>query len=106
MGMGWAWTPSVLAIHQIKRLRIRVNASVYIGTSGWNYRHWRNRFYPEGLRQADWLSHFAGRFDSVEINNAFYRIPDVETIETWQRKTPSRFRFAVKMWRGVSHYTT
>jgi len=76
----------------------------YIGTSGWNYRHWREAFYPPDLRKADWLEYFASRFDSVEINNSFYRVPDRDTVASWARQTPARFRFAVKMWRGVTHF--
>jgi uncharacterized protein YecE (DUF72 family) len=80
------------------------NARAYIGTSGWNYGHWRGRFYPQGLRQADWLEHFARRFDSVEVNNPFYRVPTRDHVEQWARSASSRFRFAVKMWRAVTHY--
>jgi len=76
----------------------------YIGTSGWNYRHWRGRFYPPGLRQADWLDYFVHRFRSVEVNNAFYRVPAPDHVRQWARRAPSRFRFAVKMWRGVTHF--
>ncbi len=79
-------------------------AKAYIGTSGWNYGDWRRRFYPEGLRQADWLEYFAAQFETVEINNVFYRLPDPDTVAQWAEQAPSRFRFAVKMWRGVSHY--
>jgi len=79
-------------------------ARAYVGTSGWNYGHWRRRFYPQGLRQADWLAHFAAHFDSVEVNNAFYRVPDRRTVDAWVEQAPSRFRFAVKMWRGVTHF--
>lgn len=76
----------------------------YIGTSGWNYGHWRGDFYPQKLRQADWLNHFASQFGSVEVNNAFYRVPDAEHVRQWARQVPARFRFAVKMWRGVTHF--
>ncbi len=79
-------------------------ARAYVGASGWNYSDWRRRFYPQGLRQADWLKHYAGRFDTVEINNSFYRVPGAEHVAEWSRQTPARFRFAVKMWRGVTHY--
>jgi uncharacterized protein YecE (DUF72 family) len=80
------------------------HARAWIGASGWNYADWRGKFYPEDLRKADWLSHFAGAFDTVEVNNTFYKLADDHTIEHWAEQTPSRFRFAVKMWRGVSHY--
>lgn len=77
---------------------------MYVGTSGWNYKDWRGHFYPSGLRQADWLSHYADQFESVELNNSFYRIPARDTVRNWQQQVSARFRFAVKMWRGVSHY--
>jgi len=80
------------------------SAHAYIGTSGWNYRHWRGRFYPDRLRQADWLPHFAGQFDSVEVNNSFYRIPKPDRVRHWAEQVPGRFRFAVKMWRGITHF--
>ncbi len=79
-------------------------ARAYIGTSGWNYRDWRTRFYPEGLRQADWLRHYAEHFQSVEVNNSFYRVPDRALVALWGRQAPGAFRFAVKMWRGVTHF--
>ena len=79
-------------------------ARAYIGTSGWNYGHWRTRFYPKGLGQRDWLCHYAEYFKSVEVNNSFYRVPDPETVTLWARQAPSTFRFAVKMWRGVTHF--
>ena len=49
---------------------------VLIGTSGWQYPHWRERFYPSGLPQSRWLEHYAQRFATVEVNNAFYRLPE------------------------------
>ncbi len=76
----------------------------YVGTSGWNYPHWRQRFYPEGLRAADWLHHYAAAFTSVEVNNTFYRVPERASVAQWARQTPGNFRFAVKLWRGVSHF--
>jgi len=76
----------------------------YIGTSGWNYRHWRGEFYPEKLPQKQWLSHFATQFPTVEINASFYRVPRPEHVERWAKKVPRGFRFALKLWRGVTHY--
>lgn len=77
---------------------------LYIGTSGWNYADWRQRFYPHGLKQSEWLGYLAREFDTTEINNSFYRIPKKEHIQRWDRQVPARFRFAVKLWRGISQY--
>jgi uncharacterized protein YecE (DUF72 family) len=74
-----------------------------IGTSGWQYRDWRGRFYPDGLPQRLWLEHYAGHFPIVEINNAFYRLPERSTFEKWRERTPDGFRFAVKMSRYLTH---
>jgi len=76
----------------------------YIGTSGWNYDHWRGVFYPSDLRHTDWLSHYTGHFRSVEVNNTFYRVPTRKNVTLWTQQSPSTFRFALKMWRGVSHF--
>jgi uncharacterized protein YecE (DUF72 family) len=78
--------------------------AVYIGTSGWNYKHWREIFYPKGLPQKSWLRYLAAHFDTVEINTSFYRIPKTESVAQWQCDTPPQFRFAVKLWRGITHY--
>jgi uncharacterized protein YecE (DUF72 family) len=78
--------------------------SVYIGTSGWNYKHWKERFYPAGLRQKDWFVFLAERFNTVEVNTSFYRIPKREVVEHWADIAPVDFKFAVKLWRGITHY--
>ena len=76
----------------------------YIGTSGWSYAHWaKGRFYPKGLKQGEWLSFFARHFGTVEINSTFYRMPKPEMVSRWQQVTGSRFRFAVKLWRRITH---
>jgi uncharacterized protein YecE (DUF72 family) len=79
-------------------------ARAYIGTSGWNYKHWRNLIYPAKFAQKNWLGFIAERFDTVEVNTSFYRIPKRETIAAWQEATPKHFRFALKVWRGITHY--
>ncbi len=78
-------------------------ATVHIGTSGWHYRHWRGRFYPADLAARHWLTFYAGRFDSVEINNSFYRLPSPGALRAWTRDTPRAFRFAVKASRYITH---
>jgi uncharacterized protein YecE (DUF72 family) len=77
---------------------------VYVGTSGWNYKHWRGTFYPKEVPQKDWLRHLAGYYDTVEINTSFYRIPKTESVAQWQCDTPPHFLFATKLWRGITHY--
>ena len=74
-----------------------------IGCSGWNYNHWRERFYPRGLPSRRWLDHYARYFDTVEINNTFYRLPRVEAVANWEAESPGGFLFAVKMSRYVTH---
>jgi uncharacterized protein YecE (DUF72 family) len=67
------------------------------------FRDWRGAFYPEGLPQRAWLEHYAGQFGTVEINNTFYRLPSVSTVEGWVERTPADFRFAVKAGRYLTH---
>jgi uncharacterized protein YecE (DUF72 family) len=78
-------------------------ARAYIGTSGWNYREWRGSFFPDDLPSKQWLYFYANRFDSVEINYTFYRLPSKETCEAWHRQTPEKFRFVVKASRYITH---
>jgi uncharacterized protein YecE (DUF72 family) len=76
---------------------------VHIGTSGWHYRHWRGPFYPADLRMADMLSSYGRQFDTVEINNSFYRLPTMIAIENWRDLTPAEFCFSVKGSRYLTH---
>ena len=74
-----------------------------IGTSGWQYRHWRGRFYPEGLAVPRWLGHYSERFATVEVNNAFYRLPELSTFKKWAEAVGDDFIFAVKASRYLTH---
>ena len=74
-----------------------------VGTSGWQYPHWRRRFYPDGLPQRAWLPYYAARFGSVELNNSFYRLPDRERFEHWAAGVPDGFVFALKASRYLTH---
>ncbi|MFG3602934.1 DUF72 domain-containing protein [Micromonospora chersina] len=76
---------------------------ILVGTSGWQYRDWRERFYPAKLPQRLWLEHFAARFATVEVNNAFYRLPERDTFVAWRDRTPDDFCVAVKMSRYLTH---
>ncbi|MGK5115132.1 MULTISPECIES: DUF72 domain-containing protein [unclassified Geodermatophilus] len=77
--------------------------AVVIGTSGWQYRDWRGRFYPQRMPQRLWLEHYAAHFATVESNNAFYRLPERSTFEAWRTRTPADFRWAVKASRFLTH---
>lgn len=74
-----------------------------IGCSGWQYTHWQGDFYPAALRQAEWFLFYASRFDTVEINNSFYRLPEAETFARWREQAPPGFVFAVKASRFLTH---
>ena len=69
---------------------------IRIGCSGWNYKHWRELFYPAGLPQRRWFEFYAEHFDTVEINNSFYRLPSPETFRKWRDQAPAGFCYAVK----------
>jgi uncharacterized protein YecE (DUF72 family) len=78
-------------------------ATIHVGTSGWQYRDWVGGLYPRGLPQAAWLARFAEVFETVEVNNSFYRLPEREIFERWRRLTPGGFVVAVKASRYVTH---
>jgi uncharacterized protein YecE (DUF72 family) len=76
---------------------------VFIGTSGWHYAHWRGLFYPRSLPSGKWLELYAQRFATVEINNAFYRLPDPPAVAGWAAAAPDDFVMAVKASRYLTH---
>jgi uncharacterized protein YecE (DUF72 family) len=76
---------------------------VRVGCSGWNYPHWRERVYPKGLPARRWLEHYATLFDTVEINNTFYRLPTRAAVEGWVEHSPPGFVLAVKASRYLTH---
>jgi uncharacterized protein YecE (DUF72 family) len=80
-----------------------VGARVRIGTSGWVYPHWRGTFYPKGLPTSEWLAYYAQRFDTVELNNSFYRQPSREQFQRWRRAVPAGFAYSVKLNRFITH---
>jgi len=75
----------------------------YIGTSGWHYEHWRGDFYPRDLPKTRWLEFYARQFNTVELNNSFYRLPTENAFANWENATPSDFIFAVKVSRFITH---
>jgi uncharacterized protein YecE (DUF72 family) len=76
---------------------------VWIGTSGWQYAHWRETFYPPRCAQPKWLAHYAQRFRTVELNASFYRLPRRSAFEAWAARTPDDFVVAVKASRYLTH---
>lgn len=74
-----------------------------IGTSGYEYAHWKERFYPAALPHKQWFRYYAGVFDTVEINNTFYRLPKPEVFAQWGRQAPPGFEYAIKFSRYGSH---
>ena len=76
---------------------------VRIGCSGWQYADWRERFYPKGLGQPRWLSHYARHFDTVEVNSTFYRLASRDAVARWVEETPEGFVFACKASRYLTH---
>lgn len=75
----------------------------YVGTSGWQYPHWRGSFYPADLPVRGWLSFYAQRCETVEINGSFYRLPAAKTLTRWVDETPPGFCFAAKISRYLTH---
>ena len=76
---------------------------VLVGTSGYSYKEWKGNFYPEKLPAAKMLSFYAENFDTVEINNTFYRMPGAELVEKWGREVPDRFVFILKAPQRITH---
>ncbi len=75
-----------------------------VGCSGWSYNHWKDIFYPHGLRQANWFRHYSSLFDTVEINNSFYRTPTEEIFRGWRNQAPPDFTYAVKINRSITQF--
>jgi len=76
---------------------------IRIGCSGWNYVSWRESFYPKGMPANRWLEHYAGVFDTVEVNTTFYRLPKREAVARWVSQTSPEFCFAIKASRYLTH---
>src|ERR1051326_7369474 len=77
--------------------------SLWIGTSGWHYDHWKGVFYPPSVPASQGFSYYSLHFDTVEINNSFYRVPSAETFDMWRKRTPRGFRYAAKFSQYGTH---
>lgn len=78
-------------------------SKILIGTSGWSYKHWKNIFYPSGLKSESEFDFYQQHFSTVEINNSFYRLPTIKTFREWEKQSSAKFIFAVKGSRFITH---
>ena len=76
---------------------------IYIGTSGWSYKHWRGTFYPQEIKVKNHFSYYLQHFNTVEINNSFYRLPSEETFLNWKKIVPDDFTYVIKANRFITH---
>lgn len=79
------------------------DGSLRVGCSGWEYKPWRGGFYPADLPRSRWFDYYADRFDTVEINNTFYRLPETRAFAAWARRAPKGFCYAIKASRFLTH---
>jgi uncharacterized protein YecE (DUF72 family) len=80
-----------------------MTCEIRIGTSGYHYKHWRDRFYPKQISTDEMLEFYSHSFDTVELNNSFYRLPTEAAFDNWRQSTPDNFVFAVKASRFLTH---
>src|SRR5437763_16869809 len=78
-------------------------AEIRIGTSGYHYKHWIGRYYPAGTKPNAMLAYYAHDFDTVELNNTFYRLPTEAAVDAWRQSVPHGVRYAVKGSRFITH---
>ena len=76
---------------------------VHVGTMGWSYGFWVGSFYPKGLRSSEYLTEYSRHFDTVEVDNTFYRVPRKETLNKWKEQTPENFLFSAKFPQVITH---
>jgi uncharacterized protein YecE (DUF72 family) len=74
-----------------------------IGTSGYQYDHWRGVFYARDIPKPRWFAYYTSHFDTVEINHTFYRLPQAQTFDVWREQAPKNFCYALKFSRYGSH---
>jgi len=76
---------------------------IYIGTSGFKFDDWKGRFYPQDLKEKDWLQHYSQRFNCLEVNATYYRLVHPATFFHMANKVPEQFEFTVKTYRSLTH---
>jgi len=77
---------------------------IYIGTSGWQYYHWKVKFYPENLPSKDFLKFYSKYFNTVEVNTGFYHFTKKSTFEKWKKEVNKNFLFSIKLHRLFTHF--
>ena len=77
---------------------------VFVGTSGYAYKEWKGTFYPEDLPADDMLSYYGRQFDTVEVNNTFYRMPTAKSVAAWAAAVPDGFTFVLKASQKITHF--
>jgi len=75
----------------------------YLGSMGWSYHFWVGKLYPAGTKPSRYLEEYSRRFNSVEVDATFYRIPSVSTVENWRDSVPKGFKFSAKFPRKITH---
>ena len=75
----------------------------HIGCSGFYYKEWKEVFYPKGWPQKKWFEYYCQHFNTIEINNSFYRFPELTNLQSWYNRSPDHFLFAVKATRTITH---
>ena len=80
-----------------------MDSEFFLGCSGFYYNHWKGPFYPEKLAKAKWLQYYSEQFNTLEVNNTFYRFPTEKLLKDWYEKTPEKFRFTLKANRAITH---
>jgi uncharacterized protein YecE (DUF72 family) len=76
---------------------------LYIGTSGWSYKHWNGIYYPPELKPTEWLTHYSRQYSIAEINTSFYHMPKHQSVLNWMGKVPPHFKFCPKLSRYITH---
>src|SRR5438034_82353 len=75
----------------------------FVGTSGYSYKQWKGRFYPDKMKEPEMLGFYSQRFPTVEINNTFYRMPSRDVLARWAAETPDGFTFVLKAPQRITH---
>ncbi len=76
---------------------------IRLGTSAFTAAGWEGSFYPAGMKPAEFLTYYATKFDTVEVDSTFYRTPAISTVKGWYAKTPAGFLFAAKVPQAITH---